>query len=149
LSEALADYTAAVALWQLRGSEGQGQYDFNEIVKDWVQSASELRPGASLYLAHRMAWNDERDGGDNLRLRYGKGPLVVHALRLELQRQKGSAAEGDRYFIALLRSFLKHNRYGWATTPALVKELENLTGGNWQPWFEKYVYGTEIPHLPK
>ena len=145
LSEAFADYTAALAVWQLRGSEGAGQYDFNEIVKDWVESASELRPGASLYLTHRMAWNDERDAEDSWRLRYGKGPLVIHALRLELQRQKGSAAEGDRYFIALLRSYLKNNRYGWGTTPGLVAELDKLTGGSWQPWFEKYVYGTEIP----
>lgn len=149
LSEAFSDYTAALALWQLRGSEGQGQYDFNEIVKDWVQAANEIRPGASLYLLHRLAWHDVRDAEDNLRLRYGKGPLVVHALRLELQRQKGSAAEGDRYFIALLRSFLENNRYGWGTTRALVKELDALTGGNWQPWFEKYVYGTELPVLPK
>ena len=147
LSEAFADYTAALALWQLRGSESQGQYDFNEIVKDWVQAASEIRPGASLYLRHRMAWHDERDRGDDLRLRYGKGPLVVHALRLELQRQKGSAAEGDRFFIALLRSFLKNNRYGWGTTSDLVAELNQVTGGDWQPWFERYVYGTEIPRV--
>ncbi|HVG09518.1 MAG TPA: M1 family aminopeptidase [Thermoanaerobaculia bacterium] len=147
LSEALADYTSALAVWQLLGE--RGGHDFNEIVKDWVEAASQLRPGASLYLFDRLAIHDERDAQDSWRLRYGKGPLVIHALRLELQRQKGSAAEGDRYFIALLRSFLKSNRYGWGTTGDLVTELDQLTGGNWQPWFERYVYGTEIPQLPK
>ena len=145
LSEAFADYTSALAVWQLLGE--RGGHDFNEIVKDWVEAASQLRPGASLYLFDRLAINDERDAQDSWRLRYGKGPLVIHALRLELQRQKGSPAEGDRYFIALLRSFLKNNRYGWGTTGDLVTELDQLTGGSWQPWFERYVYGTEIPEI--
>ena len=74
---------------------------------------------------------------------------MVHALRLELQRLKGSPAEGDRYFIALLRAFLNRNRYRWGTTRGLVETLDQLTGGNWQPWFERYVYGTDTPQLTK
>lgn len=148
LIEAFSDYTAALAIWYLYG-KGRGDYEFNEIVKDWLKASSELRPGASLYLSQRLALHDERDLDDFLSLHYAKGPLVIHALRLELQRQKGSVPEGDRAFTALLRNFLKRNRYGLVTTPALVAELDQLTGGNWQPWFEKYVYGTEIPVLPK
>lgn len=30
-----------------------------------------------------------------------------------------------------------------------VETLDQLTGGNWQPWFERYVYGTEIPSLSR
>ena len=75
---------------------------------------------------------------------------MVHALRLELQRQRGSVEEGDRYFIAMLRSYLERTRYGWGTTPALVATLGELTGTDWQPWFERHVYGTEPPPpLPK
>lgn len=147
LTEGFADYTAALALWQLR-REGRGAYDFNEIVKDWVKSAGELSPGASLYFIDRLALNNDTDREDYWRLRYAKGPLVLHALRLELQRQKGSAEEGDRYFIALLRTYFKRHRYGWGTTRGLVETLDQLTGGKWQPWFERYVYGTEIPRLP-
>jgi hypothetical protein len=148
LSEAMADYTAALALWQLR-REGRGGYEFNEIVKDWVKSTGELAPGASLYLTERLSPVDDRNREDYFRLRYAKGPLVLHALRLELQRQKGSVEEGDRYFIALLRSYVKRNRYNWGTTRGLVEELDQLTGGKWQPWFERFVYGTEIPQLSK
>jgi aminopeptidase N len=148
LSEAFADYSAALAVWQLLG-EKRGESKLNGIVNDWIKATSELGPGASLYLTSRLAMHDERDRDDLLRLRYGKGPLVLHALRLELQRQKGSPAEGDRYFMALLRSCVKRHRYDWGTTPGLVQELDQLTGGNWQPWFERYVYGTEIPKLPK
>jgi hypothetical protein len=128
---------------------GPGRLRVNEIVKDWVKAAGELSPGASLYFIDRLALNNDTDRADYLRLRYAKGPLVLHALRLELQRQKGSPEEGDRYFIALLRTYLKRHRYSWGTTRGLVETLDQLTGGNWQPWFERYVYGTEIPSLPK
>ncbi|HWM89236.1 MAG TPA: M1 family aminopeptidase [Thermoanaerobaculia bacterium] len=147
LTEAFSDYTAALAVRQLL--DDRGTYQFNQIVKDWVKGASDLRPGASLYLTDHLAMHDVRDREDYLRLRYAKGPLVLHALRLELQGQKGSPDEGDRYFIALLRSYFKRYRYGWGTTQGLVETLDKLTGGDWQPWFERYVYGTEVPQLPK
>jgi hypothetical protein len=147
LAESFADYTAALALWRLRGGD-RGAYALDEIVKGWYRGASEIAPGASLYLSTRLAFNDERSVVDFFRLRYAKGPLVVHALRLELQRQKGSVEEGDRHFIALLRSFLQRTRYTWGTTAELVRTLDELTGGDWQPWFERYVYGTETPQVP-
>lgn len=146
LSEALSDYTAALALWQLR--KDRGEYEMKELVKDWVKAANEARPGASLYLNYRMATLDDIDAGDHWRLTYAKGPLVIHALRLELQRQKGSEQEGDRYFIALLRTFINRSRYGWGTTQGFVETLNQLTGTDWQPWFERYVYGTEVPKVP-
>jgi peptidase M1-like protein len=146
ISEAFADYTAALAVWQLL--KGRGEAEMREIVQDWVAAANAIRPGASLYLMERLALRDERDVEDYWSLRYAKGPLVLHALRLELQRQKGSAAEGDRYFIAFLRTYLQRFHYGWGTTRGLVETLDQLTGGNWQPWFERYVYGTETPQIP-
>ena len=146
LSEAFADYTAALALWQLRPE--RGEYEMKELVKDWVKAANEIRPGASLYLNYRLATLDDIDSGDHWRLTYAKGPLVIHALRLELQRQKGSPQEGDRYFIAMMRSYINRSRYGWGTTRGLVETLNQLTGGDWQPWFERYVYGTEVPKVP-
>jgi hypothetical protein len=146
VSEAFADYTAALALWQLRPE--RGEYEMKELVKDWVKAANEIRPGASLYLNYRLATLDDIDSGDHWRLTYAKGPLVIHALRLELQRQKGSPQEGDRYFIAMMRSYINRSRYGWGTTRGLVETLNQLTGGDWQPWFERYVYGTEVPKVP-
>ncbi|HEX3126860.1 MAG TPA: M1 family aminopeptidase [Thermoanaerobaculia bacterium] len=148
LTEALSEYSGALSVWYLFGKE-RGDYELNQMIKDWTKASSELRPGASLYLTNHLAQHDERDEDDFLRLRYAKGPLVIHALRLELQRQKGSVAEGDRVFTTLLRNYIKNNRFGHATTRGFVEELDKLTGGNWQPWFERYVYGTEIPQLPR
>ncbi|MES1245287.1 MAG: M1 family aminopeptidase [Acidobacteriota bacterium] len=148
LIEALSDYSGALSVWYLFGKE-RGDYELNQIVKDWVKATGEIRPGGSLYLTNHLALHDERDEDDFQRLRYAKGPLVIHALRLELQRQKGSAAEGDRAFTMLLRNYLKNNRFAHGTTRGFVEELDKLTGGDWQPWFERYVYGTEIPPLPR
>jgi hypothetical protein len=146
VSEAFADYTAALALWRLRGDE-HGEYAFDELVVKWRRAASEISPGASLYLVNRLTLDSDRNFSDVWRLRYAKGPLVVHAIRLELQRQYGSVAEGDRYFIAFLRTFLARERPSWGTTQALVATLNELTGRDWQPWFDRYVYGTEMPSL--
>ena len=77
LIEAFADYTAALVLWQLR-REDRGNYDFNEVVKEWVQEASDLRPGAGLYFIDRLALNNDTDRSDYVRLRYAKIPLVLH-----------------------------------------------------------------------
>src|SRR6185436_17876935 len=101
--------------------------------------------GAALYLGHRLAFDDDRNVEDFFRLRYARGPMVVHAIRLELQRQMGSVEEGDRRFIALLRAMLDRSAYGWGTTPGLVATLNELTGTDWQPWFERFVYGPETP----
>ena len=149
LCEAFADYTAALALWRLQGPRDAGDYTFDQNVTEWRSLAADVAPGATLYLTLRLAFNDDRSVEDVFRLRYAKGPLVVHALRLELQRQKGSVEEGDRHFIALLRAFLNRTNYGWGTTRELVATLNELTGTEWQPWFERYVYGTETPTLPK
>jgi hypothetical protein len=81
------------------------------------------------------------------RLLYAKGPLVLHALRLELQREAGKE-EGERQFWIALRSYLKSFPFTWAGTTHLVAILEKVTGKPWQPWFERYVYGTEMPPLP-
>jgi aminopeptidase N len=148
LCEAFADYTAALALWRLSGPRDVGDYSFDQIVSEWARTAGDLAPGATLYLTMRLAFDDDRNAEDVWRLRYAKGPLVVHAIRLELQRQKGSVEEGDRYFIAFLRAYLNRVDYGWGTTPGLVATLNELTKTDWQPWFEKYVYGTETPVVP-
>lgn len=148
VTEAFADYTAALALWRLRAG-ARGQRAFDEMLTQWTSAAADLGPGASLYLGSRLAFVDDRDGDDYWRLYYARGPLVVHAIRLELQRLAGNAEEGDRRFIALMRAFLKRNQQGYAPTRSLVATLDELTGKSWQPWFEKYVYGTETPPLPQ
>jgi len=54
-----------------------------------------------------------------------------------------------RIFQDLNSRYLHEIAHGWGTTRGLVETLDQLTGGDWQPWFERYVYGTEIPSLSR
>lgn len=144
LTESFAEYSAALALRAMAGGKA-GDREFASLLRGWVANAKQIRAGGSIYLANHLAGDSERDQIDRIYLLYAKGPVVLHALRQELARVRGSVEEGDRYFFALLRSFVKNFQGGWGATSDLVGILNQITGSDWQPWFERYVYGTETP----
>ena len=49
----------------------------------------------------------------------------------------------------LLRSFIHNFEYGFGETRHLMGTLSQMTGDDCQPWFERYVYGTETPELKR
>ena len=146
LTESFAEYSAALALQAMAGGK-QGEREFASLLRGWVSNAKQIRAGGSVYLANHLAGEDDRDWLERIYLLYSKGPVVLHALRQELARQQGSEEKGDRYFFALLRSFIKSFQDGWGETRHLVGILNQITGTDWQPWFERYVYGTETPEV--
>ncbi len=147
LSESFAEYTAALAMAAAQGGAKAAERELEGQIKAWRGRAAYIGDNASIYFANHLAGREDRDALDRVYLLYAKGPLVLHALRLELRRQRGSAEEGDRHFFALLRSFIKNFRYQSGATRHLVGILEQMTGEAWQPWFERYVYGAEMPPL--
>ena len=78
-------------------------------------------------------------------LLYGKGPLVLHAIRKELERHTGNLPDGDRLFVTWLRRILADHRFQVTRTRDVVAILEELTAKPWRPWFERYVFGGEMP----
>lgn len=149
LNESFSEYSAALCLQAMRGGGKAGEREFDKLLRNWVSRTQQIGDGASLYLAQRLSAKegDDSAGRDYAYLVYAKGPMVLHALRQELARQQGGQEQGDRYFFALLRTFLKHVESGWGETRHLVGILEQITGKDWQPWFERYVYGTETPEV--
>ncbi len=147
LTESFAEYSAALCLEAMRGGGKRGEREFKKILNGWKGGESMVGDGGSIYLANYLAMHDSRDYMDRTRLLYHKGPLVLHALRQELARRLGSKEKGDRYFFALLRSFLKNFTYKWGGTRHLVGILNQITKDDWQPWFERYVYGCEMPEV--
>ncbi len=146
LTESFAEYSAALLLRSAAGSEKKGKRLFTKMLNSWKSGAAMLGGGASIYLHGYMAVEDEADFMDNIRVLYNKGPVVIHAIRLRLEKKLG-AKQGDRYFWALLRAFLKHHKDGYGSTVDLIGILNRITGDDWQPWFERYVYGCEMPTL--
>jgi hypothetical protein len=144
-SESFAEYASAVCLDAL--SQGNQSFRLKTALARWQGDIGDIGDGGSIYLAAYLSGANPEDFRDYRRLLYAKGPLVLHALRLELQRQAGRD-EGERQFWIALRSYLKSFPFTWGGTAYLVAILDKVTGRPWQPWFERYVYGTEMPPLP-
>ena len=146
LSESFAEYSAALCMKALAGGGKKGQKEFDEILSGWRARAKEVGRGSSVYLANYLAGDDRTDVLDRHYLLYDKGPLVIHGIRRQLQRMYGTA-EGDKMFVDFLRAVLANFSFKWGSTRHLVGILNQLTGEEWQQWFERYVYGCEMPDL--
>jgi hypothetical protein len=146
LSESFSEYSAALCIQALAGGGKKGQREFDEILKGWRVRAKEVGRGASVYLANYLAGEDRTDALDRYYLLYDKGPLVIHGIRVRLASMYGPE-EGDKVFVALLQGVLANFTFKWGGTRHLVGILNQLTGENWQPWFERYVYGCEMPDI--
>lgn len=147
LSESFAEYSAALCLEAMRGGGRAGEREFRSAYSEWKSRAGDLGGDASLYLANRMAFVADRDRWDRLNLLYNKGPLVIHAIRRELARLRGGEAEGDRYFFAFLKTVVRNFAGKPSSTRHLAGILGQMTGTDWRPFFDRYVYGTEMPPL--
>jgi hypothetical protein len=144
LSESLADYMSAACLERMDPRRGKAM--FNRQLSDWKTMAGGISSGSSIYLAGHLGSRQE-DWRDWQSLLYARGPLVLHALRQELARTAGSQREGDKLFFTWLRSYVKNFTFKTGETRHLVGILSQITKKDWQPWFERYVYGTETPKL--
>ncbi len=146
LSESFADYAAAVCLQKTMSDKSQAKYFFTRQVAEWKSRGREAGENSSIFLYAHLG-DTEHDIRTRYHLLYGKGPLVLHALRQELGRQAGSEAKGDELFMTWMRSYVRNFTYKFGETRHLVGILNQMTGKDWQPWFEKYVYGTETPKV--
>ena len=145
LSESFSDYVSAVCLQRAMQDKKKADHYFDRQLADWKSHARELPEHTSVFLAPHLS-NSGEDGRNYYLLLYGKGPLVLHALRSELIRDKGPEA-GDQAFLGWMRSIVKSSTYQVGETRHAVALLGQITGKDWQPWFERYVYGTETPAL--
>jgi hypothetical protein len=140
LSESLAEYASAECIARVDARDGKRR--FKRQLSDWKMMAGEVGPGSSLYLAEHLG-GEESDWRDRRDLLYGKGPLVFHAIRQQLAHDAGGTEEGDRLFLVWIRSYVRNFTYKTAETRHLIGILNQLTHRDWQPWFERYVYGAE------
>lgn len=147
LSESIADYVSATCIQRTSPNAKEGQRRFDLALREWKNGAGTLKPGASIFLAGELAFEDVADGMDRQNLLYAKGPLVLHAIRREFARMKGGAEQGDPHFFSFLRALVRNFTYKPIETRMLPAILRQMTQTDWQPFFEKYVYGTDMPPL--
>jgi hypothetical protein len=147
ITESFALYASAVCDQRTTPRARTAIDRFDRSMSRWRRSASKLRSPASVFLAGHLAGIDEADRQDAEKALYAKGPVVLHAIRQELGRQRGSEAGGDQQFFAFMRAVVRNFTFETVSTRDLVAILNQMTGRDWQPFFEKYVYGTDAPVL--
>ncbi len=149
LSESFAEYASSVCVSLLADGPSQRSAAWNSQLTQWKDLSRSLRsdPAASVFLANRMPINSGDDFAVRRALLYGKGPFVLHALRKELERHAGNQPDGDRLFFTWMRRILSDHRFEIVRTKDVVTILDELTGKPWRPWFEKYIYGSEMPAI--
>jgi aminopeptidase N len=147
LSESVSDYVSAVCVARTMADEKRGKEQFAQALREWKTYAAKLSGESSVLLANHLAQGQEGDAAQRVWTLYAKGPLVLHALRAELARHAGSEEAGDRLFFGWFQLVVRNSEMKLLSTARALEILDKLTGKSWQPWFEKYVYGTETPRV--
>ena len=143
ITEGLASYLAALAMRVLRG-EKSGAKEFKRTVSEWYQVSKRIDDRISLHTMPGLTAWDIPASIDSWRLRYAKGPLVFQAIRERLVGVHGKE-EGDRIFVGFLREVLARFQHQFPHTQGLIETLNDVSGEDWQAWFDRFVYGTEVP----
>ncbi len=126
VSESVAEYYSAFALGQMKGKE-----EFDAAFRDWKRWANEVAERGTLYLANHLSGEDADE--QRYRLLYGKGPLMLHALRHEV---------GDNTFFTILKSYLRSFHFKPATTRDFIGITNFITKQDYAPFFDRYLFGT-------
>ncbi len=137
LTESFAEYTSALAM---RAMKNKGQNTYEIIVRDWEAHAKLATKAASIPTAnflHPGPRSDRRAFSYRQSLVYSKGAFLLACLHKELGEQK---------FISFLRNYLRS--FAWYP-PSFTQDVADLlkaeTGRDYQPWMDRYYYGTDMP----
>ncbi|HPR64023.1 MAG TPA: M1 family aminopeptidase [Thermoanaerobaculia bacterium] len=133
LIEALAEYMAGVFL-----SKTRQKNDLRQMYNHWYARSKDATEKASIYGLFLLT--GENAGTYQHALIYAKGPVVIQALKEEL---------GFKTFWTVLRSFLKSFQHQKVTTEDFIGLINYITKKDWHPFFEKYIYGLDLPKKSK
>jgi hypothetical protein len=132
LSEAWAQYSAALFI---RSRQGEGGFRrMMDRMAKWAMRFDDMGP---IHLGHRLG-HLEGDPRIFRAIVYDKGAWVLHMLR---------GLIGDEAFFGGARAFLEQHRYSRVRTTDLRKALEQASGRDLEPYFERWVYETGLPTL--
>jgi hypothetical protein len=133
LSESFAEYCAALFLKRRRSEAVYGS-----LVSQWKRAASFAADAAPIPMASRVYVADDAVRRSEIRrgLLYGKGPLVLDALRREL---------GEEGFLDFLRAYQEASAWKFGSTRGVAGLLEARTKKDFMPFFDRYFWGMETP----
>jgi hypothetical protein len=130
LSEAWAQYASALWLRERLGEEA-----FRSMMDRMARWALRYDEAGPIHLGQRLG-HLKQDPRVFRAVVYDKGAWVLHMLRGLL---------GDRAFFGGARAFLERHRYAKAGTEDLRAALEEASGRDLRPYFERWIYDTGLP----
>jgi aminopeptidase N len=131
VNEGFASYSEYIALERLAGiEEAKSWMDYTH---DYVLSI----PDGSVYVPDEYSDDDGRLF--DYRLTYKKGAAIIHMIRYELNN--------DELFFKVLQEYLKRYSYKTATGDNFKEVLEDLSGMDFDNFFNEWYYGEGYPEL--
>ena len=132
LSEGLAQYFAA-----LYAQHARGERTFNAMLRQFRRWAIAESDEGPVSLGSRLG-HIKNDRRVFRALVYNKGAAVLHMLRRLV---------GDEQFFNAIRRFYVEQKFRKAGTDDLRKAFEAETARPLERFFDRWIYGTEIPRL--
>ena len=129
LSEAFAQYCSALTLNVVK-TGFKASYD--TALESARAHASRFTKAASIPMANYLSYGEDdywTHAAMRMGLIYEKGAVLLGALRKEA---------GDEALLKAFRGMLYADPWGFRTTAQFIGLLNQATGKDWQPWFERY-----------
>jgi hypothetical protein len=133
ISEALASYFSAHLISQMKK-----RAKIEDSIGDWRSPSNFVKDRSTVFMANHLAGIKAAEENDRVALLYGKGPIVLHALRKEL---------GDQVFFTICKSYIKSFAFKPAGTKDFIELTNFVTKKDYTEWFNRYLLGTEWPKL--
>ena len=132
LSEALAQYFAALFIQESRGEEAF--HDVLAQMREWSMRYTDEGP---VYLGYRLGLI-EGETRIYRALVYNKGAMVLHMLRRLI---------GDEAFFKGLRRYYREMRFKNAGTDDLIRAFEYESARSLESFFGQWIHGATLPEL--
>jgi len=131
LSESFAEYSAALALKKL-----QNEAAYQRLISVWRGHARDGASVAPIPYANRIEGEPSNTFAERFALLYNKGPLLLYSLNKEL---------GETGFLTFMKSYTKSFNFKFGATKDAAGLLKFMTQKDYQPFFDKYFWGTATP----
>ena len=133
LAESFAEYCAGMFL-----KERLGASVYDSLTSQWRRAAAYAADAAPIPMATRVYVENDAVRRSEIRrgLLYGKGPLVLDALRGRI---------GDAAFLDALRAYQASHAWSFGSTRSFAALLQERTGTDWMPFMNRFYWGLEMP----
>ena len=131
LDEALTEYSTIMYFGQRYGQQEEYRKYEELLDKGRYQLFKVYRYSEDMNESiHRPLYEFE-DWFEYDALVYGKGAIMLHEIRQEM---------GDENFIKVLKTYFENNKFQNAKPKDFYKVCEDVTGQNWEVFFEQWLY---------